>query len=364
MTVDFAALVASKLAAERFTLLDLGCSGGIDPVWRIFGERLRALGIDASVSECRRLVAQESHPDVHYRGAFVRMLPEHPAYARFHDKPFVTRHPFQRFSARRSAQILSEHIKSGAPELKMQFNEWSQTELADESRPISATEAVAALGWADVDVVKIDVDNPDLEVLTSLDASLADWQVLAAKLEVNFFGGPDDYEGSFHNTDRFMRQAGFELVDLDLRRYSMSALPARYAITFPAQTVTGRLFQADALYVRDVVAPHMASFAKSLSTGKLMKLAAIFALWNQPDSAAEIVLSFRERFASFIDIDAALDMLAAQIQQDQPSSLGYKEYLREFEANAASFYPPPSDPPWEPPTLPQKLRAAWKILIG
>jgi len=37
MTTDFAAMVAPGLKRKRFTLLDLGCSGGIDPQSRVFG---------------------------------------------------------------------------------------------------------------------------------------------------------------------------------------------------------------------------------------------------------------------------------------------------------------------------------------
>src|SRR5215472_15348839 len=71
MASAFPALVAAKLQAERFRLLDVGCSGGIDPVWRAFEPRLQALGIDASESECRRLADHERNPEVSYVAAFV-----------------------------------------------------------------------------------------------------------------------------------------------------------------------------------------------------------------------------------------------------------------------------------------------------
>ena len=34
---------------SEFMLIDIGCSGGIDAVWRGFGPRLRALAIDPNV---------------------------------------------------------------------------------------------------------------------------------------------------------------------------------------------------------------------------------------------------------------------------------------------------------------------------
>ena len=59
MSTAFAAFVAGSLALGHFTFIDVGCSGGIDLVWRIFGERLRAIAFDASVDECERLTAAE-----------------------------------------------------------------------------------------------------------------------------------------------------------------------------------------------------------------------------------------------------------------------------------------------------------------
>ncbi|MGH8432174.1 MAG: hypothetical protein ACREUF_17410, partial [Solimonas sp.] len=71
MASSFPALVAEKLATERFRLLDIGCSGGIDPRWRVFEPRLQAIGIDASETECWRLAELERNPDVAYVAAFV-----------------------------------------------------------------------------------------------------------------------------------------------------------------------------------------------------------------------------------------------------------------------------------------------------
>lgn len=366
MTTEFTKLVADCLTDEHFTLVDIGCSGGIDPKWRTFGDRLRALGIDASASECRRLVAAEQHPHILYRAAFVRMLPGHPAYIDFAGKPFSTRDPFKRSSAYRTGQLLSEQIKKGTSEEKLLFNEWAQTELADETQPIGVETALAELKWDDVDFIKIDIDSADLEVLTSIVRSLVPWKVLGLKLEVNFFGGITPTEGTFHNTDRLMRANGFTLVALDPRTYSMSPLPGRYVNTVAAQTHTGRVFQADAIYVLDLASDEDQRLALSLSDEKLAKLAAIFSLCDQPDSAAELLMRFRDRFGRLFDVDHALDLLAFQTQGDRAEKKTYTNYLKEFEADALYFYPrrelhmprPPPPPP-RALTLVERLRAGW-----
>lgn len=53
---------ADNLGDSCFTLLDVGCSAGIDPVWRLFGVRLRAFGFDTNLDEIARLTAAEILP--------------------------------------------------------------------------------------------------------------------------------------------------------------------------------------------------------------------------------------------------------------------------------------------------------------
>ena len=78
MPLSFPALIADKLKTENFVLLDIGCSGGLDPMWRAFEPRLRALGIDASATECQRLAGLERNPDVSYVAAFVSSAADKP----------------------------------------------------------------------------------------------------------------------------------------------------------------------------------------------------------------------------------------------------------------------------------------------
>jgi hypothetical protein len=40
---------------DRFTLIDVGCSGGLDAAWRDVGPRLQAFGFDPMAEEIERL---------------------------------------------------------------------------------------------------------------------------------------------------------------------------------------------------------------------------------------------------------------------------------------------------------------------
>src|SRR3954454_24853263 len=66
MDSAFTSLIADALGATPFRLLDVGCSGGLDPRWRAFGNRLQAIGIDASRAERGRLAKAEPPPGVEY----------------------------------------------------------------------------------------------------------------------------------------------------------------------------------------------------------------------------------------------------------------------------------------------------------
>lgn len=78
--------------------------------------------------------------------------------------------------------------------------------------------------------------------------------------------------------------------------------------------------------------------AAAVSDEKLAKLAAIFALANLPDEAAEMLLAHEPRLQRLLDIDAGLDQLAIQIQENDGTEMSYPAYVAAFEANAAQFH--------------------------
>ncbi|MDI1264116.1 MAG: FkbM family methyltransferase [bacterium] len=362
MSTAFAAFVAGSLTYERFTFVDVGCSGGIDPAWRIFGDRLRAIAFDASVDECDRLTAAEDHPGIKYMAGFVGMPLDHPFHAQVSGKPRFVRNALPRTSAGRMAELQNERLKSASLEEKLHHNAWGMTKLADPNKVVVVPTVLRDLGWADVDLLKIDIDGPDFEVLHSFDGQFDSLGLLSARLEVNLNGGSGDWEHTFHNTDRFMRARGFELFALDVRNYSISALPAPFAITSPAQSITGRPYQAEAFYARDPVGPDWRDFGAAMGPEKIAKLAAIFSIWNQPDSAAEILIAMREKLQRVFDVDIGLELLTGQAQPGTASALPYKAYITAFEAGAPQFYPAPWIPPVHP-TILKRLKAAYRGLV-
>jgi len=328
---SFADLIAGGLGDTRFGLLDIGCSGGIDPRWRAFGKTLRALAIDASVVECERLTKAETNPEVEYLAAFVADPPDAKVDLENGQASPLIFKIRDRLSFMRTNELREARLGKAATEEKMRHNAWELTELADRTKPVVVPELLAARGFSDLDYLKIDIDGSDFRVLKTFDGRFSDLGVLGVQLEVNFVGTDAPTEHAFHNTDRFMRKQGYELFRLDVRNYSSRALPARYVWPTPAETLSGRPFQGEAYYARDIDAP-------GLAPEKLAKLAAIFSLWNVPDMAAELLVAHRSALSALLGVDQALDLLAAQAQPERARKLDYRAYLRSFESDDRSFY--------------------------
>jgi len=335
----FARLVAEALGTGRMTLIDIGCSSGIDTAWRVFGERLRALAFDPNLAEIQRLTAEESLPGVEYIAAFVGISPDDPATPRMRAGQFWARSPWDRLSVARTGQLRAAAVATMDAAERTRNNLWAQVDLADPGKPVVLASFLKERGIDDVDFIKIDVDGADFLILRSLAQVLEDAKVLGVGIEVNFFGSDDPDVHTFHNVDRFMKRQGFELFKLSSRPYSMAALPAPYQLTIPAQTTFGRLLQGDALYFRDAAAPENAVWVQKAGVQKLMKLAALFSLANLPDCAAEVLVMYRHLLEGTFDVEGGLDTLVAQALGEGEPRMTYREYIAAFEADAPRFWP-------------------------
>lgn len=335
----FAQLVSDSMADRRFTLLDIGCSSGIDPVWRLFGQRLRAFGFDPNLAEIERLVREERSPGISYVPAFVGVAQNDSGQARMRSGEFLDRNPWSRLSVARTLEVRAKAIADADAIEKTRLNLWNQVQLANPDKPVIVPEFLRDHDVDDVDFIKIDVDGPDFIILRSLAKTLSEAKVLGVGIEVNFFGSDDPDVHTFHNVDRFMRACGFELFTLSMRAYSAAALPAPYLLTIPAQSCWGRPFQGDAIYLRDLAAPEYREWAETSAPAKLAKLAALFSLAGLPDCAAEILVAFREPIGASLDVDKGLEMLIRQCFPSGEEVPTYKEYLQQFAADSRRFYP-------------------------
>lgn len=334
---EFVKIVAEALGSRQFTLLDVGCSGGIDAAWRQFGKQLKAFGFDPSIAEVERLNASETADNVEYIPCFVGIAPDARGVERIKTQQFWDRMAWSRLAVCKTLELRSKKLDPADEQEKMRLNLWNQTRLADVDNPVVLGSFVEERGIDDIDFVKIDVDGPDYLILQSIVPMLQSKRVLGVGVEVNFFGSADPEVNTFHNMDRLLRSIGFELFDLSVRRYSLSALPSPYIYDFPAQSQSGRPFQGDALYLRDLGSTDASVPKIDAEPLKLAKLAALFSIFGQPDSAAELLLLHREAFSKLFDVAAGLDALLRQSRPDS-KAMSYSKYIAAFQNDDPIFY--------------------------
>lgn len=323
----------------RFTLVDIGCSGGIGRNWLVFGKRLRAVGFDPSVAEIERLQKENQDADIRYVSGFATIPEEHPFIVeKGHSR--IQNNPWSRLACQASMEIQKELRTEMSDRDKMIRNAWKETRLSDEH--IIVPEWLQNNGYNNVDFLKLDVDGPDYDILRSFDGFWDKFGILAVGAEVNYIGSENDSDHTFHNTDRYMRSQGFSLFGLTVRHYASSALPSRYLAGTPAQSVIGRPLQGDALYMRDLCAPKITIPAMLLSPEKLINAALIASIFRLPDVAAGILLKFKDTLEPVIEFEDALDALAIQMQYHQDGrnnkSMSYKEYMEKFNNDDPYFY--------------------------
>ena len=312
---------------QPFFLFDVGCAGGIDPLWRLFGNQFSGVGIDPQQNEVERLRQNERNPNVEYVAALIGLSDNHEfnirkqTRTRGSDRYFD---PLQRSSAAARWNMVSNS----------QSNVIGQ---APTKRKFSVTECAKQNGINRIDFIKIDTDGFDLEAAISASDIIRPCNVLGFMIESPFTGSHEDTTNSFHNIDRFMREQGFMLYVLAQRNYSRAALPAPFIYNIPAQTVSGQLHWADAVYLRDGASPEYNSiWGQDLSAVSLLKLAALYELFRLPDCAAELAVTHRDRIAKLVDPETVLDLLTPPLNGKQ---LSYDEYLAVFRDRPEQFFP-------------------------
>jgi len=317
-------------------LIDVGCSGGIHPAWRAFGGNLRAYAFDPDLAEVDRLRKDDSSGSVIYEDAFVGVPGDHALAEQMRRADFLRGSPWERLGI---AKTLSERAKRVEAAADAADPHWSQSALT--KRSIYLPDYFKAQQIDDIDFVKIDVDGADLVVLRTVFESPLHERIIGMLLEVNFFGSAEPSYHTFHNTDRLMREMGFDLFDLSVRNYSSSALPWPYIGDAPGPSVDGRPLQGDALYLKDITAPGGRELANKLSNDKIAKTAAVFSLSGHFDQAAEVLSAFSDRLSAQFNTSELLEMLAQRIQQVTGTRLSRAEYLDAFAADHEMFYRKP-----------------------
>lgn len=327
MTRKFVA--AGLFEQERFFLVDVGVSGGIEQLWRVFADQLSAVGFDLLVNECDRLNKVERSGDISYHA--YRVTSEVPLQLKKDgkDDKLWSNDPFSRTSAFRAQELLNT---SG---YEMYSEEGDNIVLTEEST--SLDKFLLERQVDSVDFIKIDTDGHDYEVIRGAENTLREREVLGLFVECQFHGPVHPEANVFSNIDSLLRDHGFSLFDIEVYRYTRGTLPGKFVYEIPAQTTTGQVLASDALYLRDVCGPNYEIYyGMELTPTKLLKLACIFEIFGMSDCAAELLLTYKSRLADLVDIQECMDLLTENVDSNAE---GYTAYKTRFEADVKAFFP-------------------------
>jgi FkbM family methyltransferase len=306
---------------DPFCLVDVGASGGIDGYWDIFGDSLRAIGFDGLTNEVERLNAL-GHPNRRYYSYLVGDKGYQPATG------VPDTQPFPLTSAARAQEITKRSF--------------AETYYDRSGQCLYATETIELDQFLrdnpmDVDFIKIDTDGSDYQVLRGAKQLLSNGRVLGIGIEAQFHGLVHDESNTFRNIDRLLTGFGFCLFDLEVYRYSRSALPKRFLYRMPAQTEAGQVIWGDALYLRDAGRKDYESdWHITLPPHKILKLACISEVFGMEDCAAELLLKYEPMLSGLVDVRACLDKLTPTVNGEK---LSYQSYIQRFEANPEWLFP-------------------------
>jgi len=322
----------SALLSSPFIYIDVGCAyNGIDKPLYDFGDKLLAYGFDANAGECERLTENNTNQNINFIHGIVRLDPLHPLSIARKNNPYWRNNPWKHLTVARSLESDQEQELSNQE--KISLNLWDQSKFEKPPELIYLNEFLPANGIENIDLCKIDVDGEDFDILHSLEEYFVQKRILSIVVEVNYFGTDNEYEHTFHNVDRFLRKHGFDLYGLTVNRYSSRSLPSPYYFNGPGENVSGRPYQGDALYILNPFEEN-----NSPNRDNFLKLIAIYALFNLPDWAAELLQTFGEEFLAPDIHRRMLDLLSNQIQGADQRYPSYESYINAFNEKDPYFY--------------------------
>ena len=298
-----------------FTLMDVGCSGGLIEIGNAFSPDLRAVGFDPLSTEIERLKASEKRAGVEYEATLVG------AGEAEVGSPRKTPGVFTRSSAAAYSRL------HGFDYQRAYFNSSEDIQATD--RVVRLDEWLAGRPDWRVDFLKVDTDGADLDVLLSLGNRLD--EPLAIHAEVLFDGDPGPTHNVFSTIFDLVAGAGFRLFSLTPTMYAREAFPQPFARDLPAQTVRGQVMQADALFCRDL------AVEGDDDPVRILKLASIFDLMDLQDCAAELI----EVHADAVRAagGATGDDIARALAGGTPLGMTPAESRQVFGATPSVFFP-------------------------
>lgn len=280
-------LDSGVLQSNPMIIVDVGCRGGFEPCWDIYGNQIHLIGLEPDAKECEFL-NQSAKPwrlESYYPIALYRNKGTHTLY--------VTQNQQSSSLLKTNSDFLDRFPQSAFGTVI--------TTTPIQTTDIDSFMKENRLGW--IDFMKIDVEGAELAVLEGAHQLLSE-SLLGLSVEIFFqpyhIGAP-----SFTDIDQYLRRFGFVFFDF---LYTEKWRRKTLATSDPASWYgAGQFIWAQALYLRDLAADMISVSYKPFNNArvKVLKLASLAERFALPDFAIELLHNARNR-ELFSDEEVAL----------------------------------------------------------
>jgi FkbM family methyltransferase len=192
----------NDLIAAPIGVVDCGVGRGFDPRLEMFGDLVSIVGIDADAQEIQNL--RIVYKDMLNRGKLVLL-----------NAALWSRHGKKTLKITKDADgysLLSPHLATVE-----NFPDPSVNEVIEEIEVDLTPLDAIGLSLESVDMIKLDVEGAELEILKGGSNTLSDG-VIAVVIETHFLKLREN-QALFPEVYEFLANLGFELYDLDIRRW-------------------------------------------------------------------------------------------------------------------------------------------------